>query len=130
MGVRHGFGFWLQPISQANNWTRETYSLAMALQNLMWGVFGPFAGMAADRFGTARVAIFGALLYAAGLLWMATVTHPVTVRRRLRHADRRRAVLHRIRRDERHYRTDCAGNESGRGHSAFPARPVPSASSR
>jgi MFS family permease len=77
MGVRHGFGFWLQPISQANNWTRETYSLAMALQNLMWGVFGPFAGMAVDRFGTTRVAIFGALLYAAGLLWMAFVTQPV-----------------------------------------------------
>ncbi|MFL6715522.1 MAG: MFS transporter [Burkholderiaceae bacterium] len=77
MGVRHGFGFWLQPISQANNWTRETYSLAMALQNLMWGAFGPFAGMAVDRYGTARVAIFGALLYAAGLLWMAFVTEPV-----------------------------------------------------
>lgn len=76
MGVRHGFGFWLQPISQANGWTRETYSLAMALQNLMWGVFGPFAGMAADRFGTARVVIVGALLYAGGLLWMATITHP------------------------------------------------------
>lgn len=74
MGVRHGFGFWLQPISQANGWTRETYSLAMALQNLMWGAFGPFAGMAADRFGTARVVIVGAILYAAGLLWMATVT--------------------------------------------------------
>ncbi|HTN66585.1 MAG TPA: MFS transporter [Burkholderiaceae bacterium] len=76
MGVRHGFGFWLQPISQAHGWTRETYSLAMALQNLMWGVFGPFAGMAADRFGTARVVIAGALLYMAGLLWMATVDQP------------------------------------------------------
>ena len=77
MGVRHGFGFWLQPISQANHWTRETYSLAMALQNLMWGAFGPFAGMAADRYGTARVAIFGALLYAAGLLWMSHVAQPM-----------------------------------------------------
>jgi len=76
MGVRHGFGFWLQPISQAHGWTRETYSLAMALQNLMWGVFGPFAGMAADRFGTARVVIVGALLYMAGLVWMATVNQP------------------------------------------------------
>jgi len=77
MGVRHGFGFWLQPISQANHWTRETYSLAMALQNLMWGAFGPFAGIAADRYGTARVAIFGALLYAAGLLWMSHVAQPM-----------------------------------------------------
>lgn len=73
MGVRHGFGLWLQPISQQHAWTRETYSLAMALQNLMWGVFGPFSGMAADRFGAARVVFFGALLYTAGLLWMATV---------------------------------------------------------
>ncbi len=77
MGVRHGFGFWLQPISQAQGWTRETFSLALALQNLMWGVFGPFAGMAADRFGTARVVIVGAVLYMAGLLWMALVDQPV-----------------------------------------------------
>jgi len=48
----------------------------MALQNLMWGVFGPFAGMAADRFGTARVVIVGALLYMAGLVWMATIDQP------------------------------------------------------
>ncbi|HZW13677.1 MAG TPA: MFS transporter [Noviherbaspirillum sp.] len=76
MGVRHGFGFWLQPISQAHGWTRETYSLALALQNLLWGAFGPFAGMAADRFGTARVVIAGALLYMSGLLWMAMVAEP------------------------------------------------------
>lgn len=76
MGVRHGLGFWMQPISQANGWTRETYSLAMALQNLMWGVFGPFAGMAADRFGTMRVVIVGAFSYMAGLVWMALVTDP------------------------------------------------------
>ena len=76
MGVRHGFGFWMQPISQANGWTRETYSLALALQNLMWGVFGPFAGMAADRFGTMRVVLVGAVSYMAGLVWMALVTNP------------------------------------------------------
>ncbi|WGG50790.1 MFS transporter [Rugamonas sp. DEMB1] len=75
MGVRHGFGFWMQPISQANGWTRETYSLALAVQNLMWGVFGPFAGMAADRFGTMRVVLVGALAYMAGLVWMALVTN-------------------------------------------------------
>ncbi|CAN7614428.1 MFS transporter [Pseudoduganella sp. LjRoot289] len=76
LGVRHGFGFWMQPISQANGWTRETFSLALALQNLMWGVFGPFAGMAADRFGTMRVVLAGALSYTAGLVWMAVVTQP------------------------------------------------------
>jgi MFS family permease len=76
MGVRHGFGFWMQPISQAHGWTRETYSLAQAMQNLMWGAFGPFAGMAADRFGTTRVVLVGAVSYAAGLVWMATVAQP------------------------------------------------------
>jgi MFS family permease len=76
MGVRHGFGFWMEPISQANGWTRETYSLAQAMQNLMWGAFGPFAGMAADRFGTMRVVLVGAICYAAGLVWMAMVTQP------------------------------------------------------
>lgn len=73
MGVRHGFGFWLQPVSQQHGWTRETFSLAMALQNLMWGVFGPLAGMLADRLGAARVVLAGALIYMAGLLWMAGV---------------------------------------------------------
>jgi MFS family permease len=76
MGVRHGFGFWMQPISLANGWTRETYSLAQAMQNLMWGACGPFAGMAADRFGTMRVVLVGAVAYMLGLVWMATVTHP------------------------------------------------------
>ena len=76
MGVRHGFGFWLQPLSQHHGWTRETYSLAMAMQNLMWGIFGPVAGIAADRFGAARVVLAGALFYMAGLLWMALLDHP------------------------------------------------------
>jgi len=76
MGVRHGFGFWMQPISQANGWTRETYSLAQAMQNLLWGAFGPFAGMAADRFGTMRVVLVGAVSYMLGLVWMATITQP------------------------------------------------------
>ena len=75
MGVRHGLGFWMQPISQAHGWTRETYSLALAMQNLMWGLFGPFAGMAADRFGTMRIVIVGAISYMLGLVWMATATH-------------------------------------------------------
>lgn len=76
MGVRHGLGFWLQPISQAHGWTRETFSLAIAMQNLMWGAIGPFAGMACDRFGTARMIVLGAFLYAGGLLWMALVDQP------------------------------------------------------
>ncbi|NMM07317.1 MFS transporter [Polaromonas sp.] len=71
MGIRHGFGLWLQPITQAQGWTRETFAFAIAIQNLAWGVFGIFAGMAADRFGAFRVVVVGALLYALGLAGMA-----------------------------------------------------------
>jgi len=71
MGIRHGFGLWLQPITQAQGWTRETFAFALAVQNLSWGVFGIFAGMAADRFGASRVIVVGALLYALGLVGMA-----------------------------------------------------------
>ena len=71
MGIRHGFGLWLQPITQAQDWTRQTFAFAIAIQNLTWGVIGVFAGMLADRFGAFRVLIGGALLYAAGLAGMA-----------------------------------------------------------
>ena len=71
MGVRHGFGLWLQPITQAQGWTRETFAFAIAIQNLSWGVFGIFAGMVADRFGAFRVIMGGAVLYALGLVGMA-----------------------------------------------------------
>ena len=71
MGIRHGFGLWLQPITQAQGWSRETFSFALAVQNLSWGVCGIFAGMAADRFGAFRVVVGGALLYALGLVGMA-----------------------------------------------------------
>jgi len=74
MGIRHGFGLWLQPITQAQGWTRETFSFALAIQNLSWGVFGIFAGMAADRFGAFRVLIGGAVAYALGLAGMALTT--------------------------------------------------------
>jgi len=71
MGIRHGFGLWLQPMTQAQNWSRETFAFAMALQNLVWGITGIFAGMLADRFGAFRVLLAGALLYALGLVGMA-----------------------------------------------------------
>lgn len=77
MGVRHGFGLWLQPITQAQNWSRESFSLAMAVQNLSWGVFGVFAGMLADRFGAFKVLVAGAVLYAAGLAGMALSPTPL-----------------------------------------------------
>ena len=71
MGIRHGFGLWLLPITQAQGWSRETFSFALAVQNLAWGVCGIFAGMVADRFGAFRVLTGGALLYALGLVGMA-----------------------------------------------------------
>jgi MFS family permease len=71
MGIRHGFGLWLQPITQAQGWTRENFAFAIAIQNLAWGCFCIFAGMVADRLGAFRVIVGGALLYAAGLAGMA-----------------------------------------------------------
>ncbi len=77
MGIRHGFGLWLQPITQAQGWTRETFAFAIAIQNLAWGFFGIFAGMLADRFGAFRVLIAGSLLYGAGLAGMALSPTPL-----------------------------------------------------
>jgi len=71
MGVRHGFGLWLQPITMARDWSRETFAFALAVQNLAWGIAGPIAGGMADRFGAFRVLVVGAVLYAAGLATMA-----------------------------------------------------------
>lgn len=76
MGVRHGFGLWLQPITQAQNWTRENFALAIAIQNLTWGFAGIFSGMLADRFGAFRVIVTCTVLYALGLVGMAYSTTP------------------------------------------------------
>jgi predicted MFS family arabinose efflux permease len=78
MGIRHGFGLWLQPVTQAQGWTRETFAFALAIQNLTWGVVGIFAGMLADKFGAARVIIGGSVLYALGLVGMAHASSPLT----------------------------------------------------
>ncbi len=77
MGVRHGFGLWLQPMTQSQGWSRETFAFAMALQNLVWGLAGIFAGMVADRFGAFRVVVVGAVLYALGLTGMAYANTPM-----------------------------------------------------
>ena len=77
MGIRHGFGLWLQPITQAQNWTREAFALAIGVQNLTWGVTGIFAGMLADKFGAFRVILIGAVCYALGLVGMAYATTPL-----------------------------------------------------
>jgi len=76
MGVRHGFGLWLQPITQAQDWTRENFAMAIAIQNLTWGFAGIFSGMLADRFGAFRVIVTCAVLYALGLVGMAYSSTP------------------------------------------------------
>ena len=77
MGIRHGFGLWLQPLTQAREWTRGDFSLAIAVQNISWGLAGIFAGMVADKFGAVRVIVVGALLYALGLVGMAYAPTPL-----------------------------------------------------
>jgi predicted MFS family arabinose efflux permease len=74
MGIRHGFGLWLQPITMERGWSRETFAFAIAVQNLAWGIAGPFAGALADRWGTYRVLIIGAVLYSLGLVLMGLAT--------------------------------------------------------
>ncbi len=78
MGIRHGFGLWLQPVTQAQGWSRETFALSIAIQNLTWGFAGIFAGMVADKFGAFRVIIAGAMVYALGLMGMAYASTPLT----------------------------------------------------
>lgn len=71
MGIRHGFGLFNLPITQAHGWSRETFAFALALQNLMWGATQPFAGALADKFGPIRIMLVGVALYVAGLVVMA-----------------------------------------------------------
>ncbi|MFW6166741.1 MAG: MFS transporter, partial [Ralstonia sp.] len=77
LGIRHVQGLFLVPITMDRGWTRETFGLAIALQNLIWGVAQPFAGMLADRFGAAKVVLAGIVVYAVGLLLMAHAGTPL-----------------------------------------------------
>lgn len=70
-GIRASFGLYLEPMTIANGWTREIYGLAMALQNLFWGLGLPIAGALADKHGTGKIIIGGAILYALGIWGMA-----------------------------------------------------------
>lgn len=78
LGLRHAFGLFLQPVSMANGWGREVFGFAIALQNLVWGVAQPFAGMLSDRYGAGRVIVVGAVLYLLGLLGMAAASASAT----------------------------------------------------
>ncbi|HEX7054883.1 MAG TPA: MFS transporter, partial [Burkholderiales bacterium] len=76
-GVRAGMGLYLQPMALEYGWGREVFSFAMALQNLIWGALGPFAGGIADRYGTARVVAGAGVVYVLGLVGMALVDTPL-----------------------------------------------------
>mgnify|MGYP006269920753 CR=1 FL=1 len=76
-GVRSSFGLFTAPISEAHQWPREVFSLGIALQNLLWGLATPVAGALADRFGSARVLMAGALIYCLGGVVMAVAETPI-----------------------------------------------------
>jgi MFS family permease len=76
-GVRAGMGLYLQPLSLEYGWGREIFSFAMAIQNLIWGLLGPFAGGLADRYGVARIVVVAGLVYALGLIGMGIVETPL-----------------------------------------------------
>ncbi len=76
-GIRSSFGIFLQPLSTDLGWSREVFAFSIALQNLLWGIAQPFAGMIADKYGSGRVIVGGALLYAAGTVIMGYATTPL-----------------------------------------------------
>ena len=78
-GPRSSFGFFVQPMSREFAWGRDIFALALAFQNLLWGLGQPLAGAIADRFGSLRVISVGALLYAAGLVLMRYAATPLSL---------------------------------------------------
>ncbi|WP_048647761.1 MFS transporter [Nitratireductor soli] len=74
-GPRSAMGFFQLPMLAEMGWDRTTFGLAMAIQNLLWGIGQPIFGAVADRFGTWRVLALSAILYASGLLMMATASN-------------------------------------------------------
>ena len=70
-GTRSSFGLYLDPMTVANGWSRETFALAMAIQNLLWGIGVPVAGAIADRYGPGLVIALGAVIYGMGVAGMA-----------------------------------------------------------
>ena len=81
LGIRHGFGLFLSPMSAQFGWGREVFAFAIALQNLLWGLAQPFAGGLADRYGAGKVVLVGGALYAAGLICMSMADSPSTLLR-------------------------------------------------
>ena len=75
-GIRASFGLFLSPMSDEFGWGREVFAIAIAVQNLLWGLCQPVAGAVADRYGSGRVLATGALVYAAGLFLMSGASTP------------------------------------------------------
>lgn len=75
-GPRAAMGFFQLPLIEDRGWDRTTFGLAMAIQNLMWGVGQPVFGAIADRFGSARVLVMSFVFYASGLVMMAWAPTP------------------------------------------------------
>jgi len=73
-GLRSSMGFLMKPISETFGYGREIFAFSLALQNLFWGLSQPFAGAIADRYGTAKVIVGGALLYSLGLYLTANAS--------------------------------------------------------
>ncbi|WPC31282.1 MFS transporter [Acinetobacter towneri] len=71
LGVRHAFGLYLVPMSHEFGWGHNVFSLAIAMQNLIWGAVQPITGAFADKYGSKIVVAVGGALYALGLLLMA-----------------------------------------------------------
>ncbi|MGH6989653.1 MAG: MFS transporter [Stellaceae bacterium] len=78
-GPRAALGLFLTPMSDAHRWSREVFSLALAIQVITWGATQPFAGAIADRFGSLRVLSTGAVLYCVGLATMAYSNTPLSL---------------------------------------------------
>jgi MFS family permease len=78
-GPRSSLGFFIQPMSREFLWGRDIFGLALAIQNLLWGLGQPIAGAIADRFGVLRVMCVGAVLYAGGLLLMRYAATPLSL---------------------------------------------------
>ncbi|VFR17682.1 Oxalate/formate antiporter [plant metagenome] len=77
LGIRHVQGLFMQPVILDREWSREAFGFALAIQNLAWGIFQPFTGMLADRYGSAKVLFGGALVYVLGLVLMAQSVTPL-----------------------------------------------------
>src|ERR687893_3023774 len=75
-GLRASFGLFATPISEGRGWSPEVFALAIAIQNIVWGLGQPFAGAVADRYGSARILAAGGVVYGAGVALMAVSPTP------------------------------------------------------